>query len=122
MPPRIDVEAPPALVTREASIPIRALAIDDQRVRDVYVYVGLRKVFYQSNRGGPQPREARFEADVPLRPGINYVVVFARESDESISRRTFVVRRDGPDGALLETPRMTDEWFHFGVDDGAGDE
>jgi carboxyl-terminal processing protease len=122
MPPRIDVEAPPALVTREASIPIRALAIDDQRVRDVYVYVGLRKVFYQSNRGATQPREARFEATVPLRPGINYVVVFARESDESISRRTFVVRRDGPDGSLLETPRMTDEWFHFGVEDGAGGE
>jgi carboxyl-terminal processing protease len=122
MPPRIDVEAAPALVTREASIPIRALAIDDQRVRDVYVYVGLRKVFYQSNRGATQPREARFQADVPLRPGINYVVVFARESDESISRRTFVVRRDGPDGSLLETPRMTDEWFHFGVEDGGGEE
>ena len=122
MPPRIDVETPPALVTREASFPIRALAADDQRVRDVYVYVGLRKVFYQSNRDAEQPREARFETRVPLRPGINYVVVFARESDESISRRTFVVRRDAPDGSLLETPRMTDEWFHFGVEDGAGEE
>ena len=116
MPPRIDVEAAPALVTRAASLPLRALAVDDQRVRDVYIYVGLRKVFYQSNRGATQPREARFQAEIPLRPGINYVVVFARESDESISRRTFVVRRDGPDGALLETPRMSDEWFHFGVE------
>ncbi|GAB4217154.1 MAG: hypothetical protein OHK0013_44380 [Sandaracinaceae bacterium] len=115
MPPRIEVETPPALVTRDASIPIRALARDDQRVRDVYVYVGLRKVFYQSNRGAATPTVARFETQVPLSPGINYVVVFARESDESISRRTFVVRRDGPDGALLETPRMTEEWFHFGV-------
>jgi carboxyl-terminal processing protease len=53
---------------------------------------------------------------VPLRPGTNYVVVFARERDESISRRTFVVRRDGPDGGLLETPPISDEWFHFGIE------
>jgi carboxyl-terminal processing protease len=122
MPPRIEVETAPALVTREASIPIRAIARDDQRVRDVYVYVGLRKVFYQSNRGSPTPAEARFEARLPLGPGINYVVVFARENDQSISRRTFVVRRDGPDGALLETPRMTEEWFHFGVGDQDGND
>jgi carboxyl-terminal processing protease len=122
MPPRIEVEAAPALVTRDATIPVRALAQDDQRVRDVYVYVGLRKVFYQSNRTSSTPAAARFETEVPLNPGINYVVVFARESDESISRRTFVIRRDAPDGALLETPRMTDEWFHFGVDGEGGDE
>ncbi len=122
MPPRIDVSNPPALVTRGSSISIEGLASDDQRVRDVYVYVGLRKVFYQSNRDGRDPREARFQASIPLRPGVNYVVVFARESDQSISRRTFVVRRDGPGGQLLETPRMSDEWFQFGVDDEGGGE
>lgn len=122
MPPRIDVANPPALVTRSSSITIEGLATDDQRVRDLYVYVGLRKVFYQSNRGTRDPRQASFRAQVPLRPGINYVVVFARENNQSISRRTFVVRRDGPDGQLLETPRMSDEWFQFGVSDGEGDE
>ena len=97
-------------------VDIRGVARDDRVVRDVYVYVGLRKVFYASNRSAENPPDAAVSASLPLRPGINYVVVFARESDESISRRAFVVRRDGGDGALMETPPMSDEWFHFGIE------
>ena len=103
-------------VTTEDHISIRGVARDDRVVRDVYIYVGMRKVYYSSNRSGADPREASFTASLPLRPGTNYVVVFARESDESISRRAFVVRRDAPDGALMETPPMSDEWFQFGVE------
>lgn len=116
MPPSIEIDRT-ALVTTADSISIRGVARDDSVVRDVYVYVGMRKVFYSSNRRSTTPREAHFEATVPLRPGINYVVVFARESDESISRRSFVVRRDAPDGSLMETPRITDEWFHVGLEE-----
>ena len=116
MPPRIEIEGQLAQVTREASLPIHAIARDDQRVRDVYVYVGLRKVFYQSNGDAENGAVADIRTQIPLNPGVNYVVVFARENDQSISRRAFVVRRDSPDGALMETPRMTEEWFHFGVD------
>lgn len=81
---------------------------DDQRVRDLYIFVGSRKVYYQSNRGSDTPREASFQTDVTLNPGINYITVFARESDDVISRETFVVRRDGADGSLLETPQYDD--------------
>ena len=116
MPPRIDLETTPTLVTTDDHIAIRALARDDQIVRDVYVFVGTRKVFYRSNRGSATPAECRVEAVLPLRPGINYVMIFARESDDSISRRSFVVRRDGPDGSLLETPRLGEEWFHMGIE------
>lgn len=123
MPPSIEIDGQLAQVTRDATLSIHAVARDDQRVRDVYIYVGLRKVFYQSNGGAETPAVADIRARVPLNPGINYVVVFARENDQSISRRSFVVRRDGPNGELLETPRMTDEWFHFGVDtEGGGEE
>ena len=109
-------------VTRDDSITIRGVARDDTVLRDIYVYVGMRKVYYSSNRSSATPTEATFEATLPLRPGINYVVVFARESDESISRRAFVVRRDAADGALMETPPMSDEWFHFGVEGVEGEE
>jgi len=112
--PSIDVEGAVTVTTAD-HIDIRGVARDDRVVRDVYIYVGLRKVFYTSNRSAENPREAAFSAALPLRPGINYVVVFARESDESISRRAFVVRRDASDGALMETPPMSDEWFHFGI-------
>ncbi|MFO0681135.1 MAG: MXAN_5808 family serine peptidase [Sandaracinus sp.] len=116
MPPRIDLAATPSLVTTDDHLDIQAVAHDDQIVRDVYVFVGTRKVFYHSNRGAEHPDECTFSASLPLRPGINYVMIFARESDDSISRRSFVVRRDAPDGSLLETPELGEEWFHMGID------
>ena len=116
MPPSIDVEGT-TLVTTSETLSLRGIARDDTVVRDVYIYVGMRKVFYSSNRRSATPREAHFEATVPLRPGTNYVVIFARENDDSISRRSFVVRRDAPDGSLMETPPISDEWFHFGIDE-----
>jgi carboxyl-terminal processing protease len=117
MPPELTVTTP-ELVTTQERLRIQGRARDESRVRDLYIYVGARKVYYHSNRDGQNAREAAFDASIPLRPGINYVVVVARESDQSISRQSFVVRRDGPDGRLLETPRHADEWFHFGVDEG----
>ncbi len=108
MPPRLEVEHGSDLVTRSETLQVSGTARDDQRVRDLYIFVGSRKVYYQSNRTSDTPREARFETQVDLNPGINYVTVFARESDDVISRDTFVVRRDGPDGSLLETPQYDD--------------
>jgi carboxyl-terminal processing protease len=116
MPPELTINAP-TLVTRDGAIHIQGTARDETRVRDVYIYVGARKVFYRSNRDSQNVHEASFDANLPLRPGINYVVVVARENDQSISRQAFVVRRDGADGALLETPEHSEEWFNFGVDD-----
>ena len=116
LPPRIDLATTPTLTTREDHLPIQAIARDDQIVRDVYVFVGTRKVFYHSNRGAATPAECAFSATLPLRPGINYVMIFARESDDSISRRSFVVRRDAPDGSLMDTPRLGEEWFHMGIE------
>ena len=104
MPPELTVDHRDTLVTREPRLRIRGHARDDQQVRDMYIFVGSRKVFYQSNRGNGNRNEMGFEANVPLHGGINYVTVFARESDDVISRRTFVVRRDAADGTLMETP------------------
>jgi carboxyl-terminal processing protease len=114
MPPALEVVTP-ELVTTSSSIRIRGVARDESLVRDLYIYAGPRKVFYHSNRGGQDPREASFDTTIPLGPGINFIVVIARENDQSFTRHGFVVRRDGPDGALLTTPRHADEWFQFGV-------
>ena len=116
MPPELSLDTP-SLVTRDASLRVRGVARDETRVRDLYVYVGARKVYYQSNRDSDTPREAAIDTTVPLRPGVNYVVVVARENDQSISRQAFVVRRDGPNGELLETPTHADDWSEMGVED-----
>lgn len=115
MPPEVFVDMP-TLVTRSQTVSIEGRATDERLVRDVYVYIGARKAFYHSNRGSEHPRETRFSTQVALRPGTNYITVVARENDRSMSRRSFVVRRDSQSGALLETPKHADEWFTMGID------
>ena len=108
MPPRLEVTNIDQ-VTQENRIRIRGLARDDQRVRDLYIFAGARKVHYVSTRGQRDRRTANFDTEVPLNPGVNYITVFARESDQVVSRRLIVVRRDGPDGSLMETPRFDED-------------
>jgi carboxyl-terminal processing protease len=50
-----------------------------------------------------------FEADLPLRPGVNVVTLVARENPDTTTHRTFIIRRDGPGGELLQTPKTEDE-------------
>jgi carboxyl-terminal processing protease len=113
MPPRLTVDYGEALVTRAKTLRVTGKATDNARIRDLYIFVGARKVFYQANTGA-DIRNLSFASDVPLEPGINYVSVFARENQDVVTRETFVVRRDGEDGSLLETPEhATEAWDDF---------
>ncbi len=120
MPPTLQVNYGGALVTRTDTLKLDGTVADDTRVRDVFVFVGSRKVFYQSNRGAKNVTSQKFATALPLRPGINFVMVVARESNDVASRRSFIVRRDAPDGSLLETPKNDDDddMFHGAADDG----
>ena len=112
-PPIIEV-APAALSTRDSHIKISGVATDSARLLDAYIFVGSRKVFYRSNAGAADPKREAFEVDVPLRPGINVINVFARESADTVARKTLVVRRDGPNGELLPSPRTEDQFWDSG--------
>ncbi len=112
MPPRLELNHGEALVTRESSIRLRGTATDDQQVRDLYIFAGARKVFYQANGDS---RRVAFDTQIPLHGGVNYVTVFARESDDVVSRRMVVIRRDAEDGSALETPRYDDDIFGISV-------
>lgn len=105
--PTIAINDAPDAVTRAASIRLQGVARDNGSVRDLYIFAGARKVYYLS-AGTP---EAAFDAEIPLHGGINYITVFARESDEVVSREMIVVRRDAEDGSLMETPRFDDDVF-----------
>ncbi|MEO6576602.1 MAG: peptidase S41, partial [Polyangiaceae bacterium] len=107
-PPAIELTAP-ALATRDGHTLVKGTASDGERLLDAYIFVGARKVFYRSNRNGADPKKMAFEADLPLRPGINIVSVVSRENPDTSSRKTFIVRRDGPNGELLTTPKTEDE-------------
>lgn len=118
MPPVLDVDYGSALVTRQESLKLKGSARDDTLLRDLYVFVGSRKVYYQSNRGSADPKGATFDANLPLRPGINFVTVVARENNEVMSRKTFIVRRDAADGSLIETPKDDDSMLFASGEDG----
>ncbi|WP_394842507.1 S41 family peptidase [Pendulispora brunnea] len=107
-PPAIELAAT-SLFTRDAHTAIKATALDSERLLDAFIFVGSRKVFYRSNRGGADPKKMPFEADLPLRPGVNIVSIVARESPDTTTRKTFIVRRDGPNGELLSTPKTDDD-------------
>jgi carboxyl-terminal processing protease len=104
-PPMIESDGAMTLAVRGNALTLRGRVSDEARVLDMYIYVGSDKVFYQSNRDAADRQHLAFEAALPLRPGANVVAVVAREDDDVVARRVYVVRRDGPNGELLVTPR-----------------
>ncbi|UQA61703.1 MXAN_5808 family serine peptidase [Polyangium aurulentum] len=106
-PPLLDVSSA-AMATRDDKVKITGTAADGERLLDLYVFVGSRKLYYKSNRDGADPKKASFEFDAPLRPGVNMITVVARENSDTTTRRTLVVRKDSADGAILKTPKTDD--------------
>lgn len=107
-PPSIEA-TPPELATKDGHIKISGSAQDGERLLDAYVFVGARKVFYRSNRNGTDPKKMSFEADLPLRAGTNVVAIVARENPDTTTRKVFIIRKDGPNGELLASPKTEDD-------------
>ncbi len=96
-PPEIALSEEPPLEVDGTALRLRGAVMDADRVLDMYVFVGTRKVFYLSNREGRDPHRMTFDARLPLEPGSNPVLVVARESGEVVARRVLVVRSPGED-------------------------
>jgi carboxyl-terminal processing protease len=102
--PRLSAKAG-ELATRGETVRVEASAEDGLGgIEDVVVFVGNRKVFYKPNLGADRSR-IHLATDVPLHGGVNIITVVARENEDTMSRRTLVVRKDGPNGEILPTPR-----------------
>jgi carboxyl-terminal processing protease len=103
-PPVLEV-TPGKLATRDPRVKIEGFATDTDRVLDVYIFVGSRKVFYQSNRKANDPKRLNFAAQAELKPGVNVIAVVARENEDTATQYRMIVRRDGPNGEPLPTPK-----------------
>jgi carboxyl-terminal processing protease len=68
----------------------------DARLRDVFVFVNDKKVFFKVVPENQTSPRMEFQSDVPLKPGNNLVTVFAREDEDFQTRRSFYVLRRGP--------------------------
>ena len=104
--PELEVIGLDTFVTRDDKLRIRGKAADQNRVRDLYIFAGGRKVYYESNEGSTTPRELSFDAEIPVHPGMNAIMVVAREHNNSVTRHFFMVRRDAEDGSLMETTKF----------------
>jgi carboxyl-terminal processing protease len=103
-PPLLEV-IPAKLATRDDKVKIEGFATDTDRVLDVYIFVGSRKIFYQSNRKANDPKRLNFATVAGLKPGVNVIAVVARENEDTATQQRIVVRRDGPNGEPLPTPK-----------------
>jgi carboxyl-terminal processing protease len=112
-PPTLDITSS-EMATRGDTVKITGSAADGERLLDMYIFVGSRKLYYKSNRDGADPKRADLEFAAPLRPGVNVITVVARENPDTTTRRTLVVRKDGSDGSILKTPKSddpVDDWI-----------
>jgi carboxyl-terminal processing protease len=112
-PPTLEIAAA-EMATRGDSVKISGIAQDGERLLDMYIFVGSRKLYYKSNRDGSDPKKAELSFAAPLRPGVNLITVVARENQDTVTRRTLVVRKDGVDGSILKTPKSddpVDDWI-----------
>jgi carboxyl-terminal processing protease len=112
-PPMLEVSTS-ALSTSDDHVVIEATATDGDRVLDAYVFVGGRKVYYQSNRKAQDQKKLALKYDVKLKPGTNVITVVARENEDTATRYTRVVRRDGKNGEALPSPKGDDSFEDFG--------
>lgn len=110
-PPLLDV-TPAKLATRDGKVRIEGQANDSDKVMDTFIFVGPRKVFYQSNKKATDPTKLKFAFDAELNPGVNVITVVARENEDTLTRSTMIVRRDGPNGEPLPTPKAeaSEDW------------
>lgn len=92
-PPRIDLKPFPGL-TNADSLRLMISTEDNGAVKDLYVYSGMKKVSYLRNTGGQEFLPAT--VDVPLSDGVNRIVIFARDRDNVVGRKTIHVLRQGP--------------------------
>ena len=67
--------------------------MDDQRVKDYFIFVGDEKVFYQVN--AKETGSVPLDADIPLKLGGNIVTIAARDNNNLLSRRTLFILRTG---------------------------
>jgi carboxyl-terminal processing protease len=90
------------IVTDSERFTLSGTATDPDALRDVYIFVNEQKVFFKSGGGGEDgPGQIRFNTEFALKPGNNNVVVVAREGQDFMARKMFVIHRRSGGAAEL---------------------
>ncbi len=94
VPPLIELDTQrPHDTFRQEHISISGTVGDDSAIKYVYVLVNEDKVFYKSNKDASEEDKSRitFASDIPLDDGPNIISIVARDDQDLLSTKTFVV-------------------------------
>ena len=94
VPPLIELDTQrPHDTFRQEHISISGTVGDDSAIKYVYVLVNEDKVFYKSNKDASEEDKSRiaFASDIPLEDGPNIISIVARDDQDLLSTKSFVV-------------------------------
>lgn len=91
--PKLNVKAD-QLLSRADKASVQGSASDDQGMKDLWIMVNDKKVFYKTFPGANGKEPVSFIAELPLEDGQNRVTVVARDKNDLQSMQTFSIRRE----------------------------
>ncbi len=97
-PPKIETKADELAFkeTESRFLKIQGSVVDDVSSKDFYILVNGKKVYYSNFKTATAPQKsADFDALVPLEKGMNRIHLVARDNQDLIFQRNFVVYRAG---------------------------
>ena len=80
-------------ITDQPQITIQGEVQDNQFVKDVFIFRNEQKVFYQSS-SSTTSSQLEFATELPLEPGLNRVILFARDDQELIAQKEIEIWRE----------------------------
>jgi carboxyl-terminal processing protease len=94
VPPLIELDMQnPHDTFRQEHISLSGTVKDDNTIKYVYILVNENKVFYKSNKDASEENKSRitFTSDIPLEDGPNVISIVARDDQDLLSTKSFVV-------------------------------
>jgi carboxyl-terminal processing protease len=95
-PPTIDVTRKPDLVTTSGFAVVSGVAVSNQRIREVMIYHGEDKIFYQG--GGEKGVALPFTVEKQLEPGPHHFYILVRDEDGLASTASVHVWQEDSSG------------------------
>ena len=96
MAPKLEVR-PERLIARSDKASVQGTAVADQGMKDLWILVNDKKVFYRTFPDAREP--VSFISELPLEDGQNRVVIVARDQSDLQSMQSFSIRREPSDDA-----------------------
>ncbi|MBI5526681.1 MAG: PDZ domain-containing protein [Deltaproteobacteria bacterium] len=91
-PPEIKIgPVPNNIIVESSSVTLEGVAVDAGGIKDVYVKVNDKKVFYKAADG--KTKTVPFKVSLQLKDGMNSVYVVARKTDDLMSVDKYIITR-----------------------------